>query len=109
MQQRLQKKMENYQPEVKEGDIAAVVSAWTKIPVQRLEEKEALPTLYREIGEAYDRLDDWSMYLITGYEDAERYLGRKAAKNRKIYNGMLKTYFYQFPGPKPPRRPRQDV
>ena len=76
---------------------------------ERLEEKEALPTLYREIGEAYDRLDDWSMYLITGYEDAERYLGRKAAKNRKIYNGMLKTYFYQFPGPKPPRRPRQDV
>ena len=76
---------------------------------ERLEEKEALPALYREIGEAYDRLDDWSMYLITGYEDAERYLGRKAAKNRKIYNGMLKTYFYQFPGPKPPRRPRQDV
>ena len=76
---------------------------------ERLEEKEALPTLYREIGEAYDRLDDWYMYLITGYEDAERYLGRKAAKNRKIYNGMLKTYFYQFPGPKPPRRPRQDV
>ena len=76
---------------------------------ERLEEKEALPTLYREIGEAYDRLDDWSMYMITGYEDAERYLGRKAAKNRKIYNGMLKTYFYQFPGSKPPRRPRQDV
>ena len=76
---------------------------------ERLEEKEALPALYREIGEAYNRLDDWSMYLITSYEDAERYLGCKAAKNRKIYNGMLKTYFYQFPGPKPPRRPRQDV
>lgn len=76
---------------------------------ERLEEKEALPALYRELGEAYGRLDDWSMYLITSYEDAERYLGRKAAKNRKIYNGMLKTYFYQFPGPKPPRRPRQDV
>ena len=55
---------------------------------ERLEEKEALPTLYREIGEAYDRLDDWSMYLITGYEDAERYLGRKAAKNRKNYKRM---------------------
>ena len=76
---------------------------------ERLEEKEALPALYREIGEAYNRLDDWSMYLITSYEDAERYLGCKAAKNRKIYNGMLKTYFYQFPGPKPPRRLRQDV
>ena len=50
-----------------------------------------------------DRIS-WSAYMITSYEDAERYFGRKADKNRKIYNGMLKTYFYQFPGPKPPRR-----
>lgn len=34
--------------------------------------------------------------MITSYEDAERYIGRKADKNRKIYNGMIKTYFYQF-------------
>lgn len=73
---------------------------------ERLEEKEALPGLYREIGEAMERLDSWSTYLITGYEEAERYIGRKAAKNRKIYNGMLKTYFYQYPGPKPPARRR---
>ena len=71
---------------------------------ERLEEKEALPGLYRELGEAMDRLDDWSAYVITSYEMAEQYIGRKAFKNRKIYNGMLKTYFYQFPGPKPPRR-----
>lgn len=42
--------------------------------------------------------------MITSYEDAEKYFGRKADKNRKIYNGMIKTYFYQFLGPKPPRR-----
>lgn len=71
---------------------------------ERLEEKEKLPALYREIGEAMNRLDCWSSYMITSYEDAERYIGRKADKNRKIYNGMLKTYFYQFLGPKPPRR-----
>lgn len=71
---------------------------------ERLEEKKDLPDLYREIGEAMGRLSDWSTYLITGYEEAERYIGRKADKNRKIYNGMLKTYFYQFLGPKPPRR-----
>lgn len=76
---------------------------------ERLEEKEALPELYRQIGEAFYRLDSWSMYLITGYEDAERYIGRKADKNRKIYNGMLKTYFYQFLGPKPPRRQKQEA
>ena len=71
---------------------------------ERLEEKSALPALYQEIGQAYAGLDSWSMYLITSYEDTERYIGRKADKNRKIYNGMIKTYFYQFMGPKPPRR-----
>ena len=70
-----------------------------------MEEKEALPALYQEIGEALGRLDSWSSYIITSYEDVERDVGRKADKNRKIYNGMLKTYFYQFQGPKPPRRP----
>ena len=71
---------------------------------ERLEEKEMLPGLYRQIGEVYEKLDAWSMYLITSYQDAERYIGRKADKNRKIYNGMIRTYYYQFLGPKPPKR-----
>ncbi len=71
---------------------------------ERLEEKEALPNLYRTFGESFRRLDSWSAYMITSYEEAEKYFGRKADKNRKIYNGMLKTYFYQFQGPKPPKR-----
>ena len=71
---------------------------------ERLEEKEALPELYRTLGECFRALDSWSMYLITSYEDAQRYIGKNADKNRKIYNGMLKTYFYQYSGPKPPRR-----
>ena len=71
---------------------------------ERLEEKKNLPALYRAFGERFRELDSWSAYIITGYEDAERYFGRRADRNRKIYNGMLKTYFYQFLGPKPPRR-----
>ncbi len=71
---------------------------------ERLEEKEDLPELYTQIGQAYAGLDSWSLYMITSYEDAERYIGRKADKNRKIYNGMIKTYFYQFMGPKPSKR-----
>lgn len=74
---------------------------------ERLEEKSALPALYQEIGEAFGRLDSWSEYLISSYEDTERYIGKKADKKRKIYNGMLKTTLYQFIGPKPPRRPRE--
>lgn len=75
---------------------------------ERLEEKENLPKLYRQIGERYAALDAWSLYMITSYEDAERYIGRKADKNRKIYNGMMKTYFYQFMGPRPPKRKAGD-
>lgn len=74
---------------------------------ERLEDKKDLPALYRAFGESFRRLDAWSAYMITSYEDAERYFGKKAEKNRKIYNGMLKTYFYQFPGPKPPRRKKE--
>jgi len=75
---------------------------------ERLEEKSHLPVLYTEIGDRFRELDSWSMYLITSYEDAEKYIGKKADKNRKIYNGMLKTYYYQFLGPKPPKMNRQE-
>ena len=71
---------------------------------ERLEDKKDLPALYQTFGESFRKLDCWSAYMITSYEDAERYFGRKADKNRKIYNGMLKTYFYQFLGPKPPKK-----
>ena len=71
---------------------------------ERIEDKKDLPALYKQIGERFKALDSWSMYLITSYEDTEKCIGRKADKNRKIYNGMLKTYYYQFMGPKPPRR-----
>ncbi len=71
---------------------------------ERLEEKSALPMLYKTIGERFRALDSWSLYMITAYEQAENDIGRKADKNRKIYNGMMKTYFYQFMGPKPPKR-----
>lgn len=70
---------------------------------ERLEEKANLPALYKTIGDRYKNLDSWSMYLITAYDKAENDIGRKADKNRKIYNGMMKTYYYQFMGPRPPK------
>ena len=71
---------------------------------ERLEDKDSIESLYSIIGQRYKALDSWSMYLITSYEDAQKALGLSATKNRKIYNGMLKTYFYSFEGPKPPKR-----
>ena len=71
---------------------------------ERLEEKESVGGLYQTLGERYEALDDWSMYLITGFEDAEKYIGRKADRNRKIYNGMMKTYFLSYMGKRPEKR-----
>lgn len=73
---------------------------------ERLEEKENLFEIYKTLGERYRSLDSWSMYLITSYEEAQTAIGRQADKNRKVYNGMLRTYYYQFMGSKPPMRRR---
>ena len=64
---------------------------------ERIEDKRNLPLLYTELREAFEGLSEWQLCLITAYEQAEKYLG-KADKNRKIYNGMMKTYFYQYKG-----------
>ena len=76
---------------------------------ERLEEKENLPALYAQLGKQYQALDSWSAYIITAYGDVEKYMGRKADRNRKIYNGMMKTYYYQFIGPKPSMKKRADA
>ena len=76
---------------------------------ERLGDRKEMEEIYRTLGGRYRALSDWSLYVITSYEDAQKAIGGKAAKNRKLYNGMLKTYFYQYPGPKPPRRePHKD-
>ena len=72
---------------------------------ERLEDKEGVKKLYTEIGQVFKELPTWSKYIITAFDDAEKYIGKKADKNRKLYNGMMKTYFLSYMGPKPPRVP----
>ena len=74
---------------------------------ERIGGDDDMDALYSMIGERYRALDSWSMYIITSYADAEKAIGRRADKNRKLYNGMLKTYFLQYMGPKPPARKRE--
>ena len=75
---------------------------------ERIEDKETLPKIYGELAERYHNLDSWSLYMITSYDKAESIIGRTADKNRKIYNGMMKTYFLQFNGPKPPKKDKKN-
>ena len=74
---------------------------------ERLEEKKNLPELYYSLGQVRRRLDTWSMFMITSYENALKDMNLRADKNRKIDNGTIKTYFYQFLGPKPPKGKRE--
>ncbi len=69
---------------------------------ERMEDKKDLPSIYTTLGERFKALDSWSCCVISAYPDVEKCFGRKADRNRKIYNGMMKTYFYQFMGPRPP-------
>ena len=76
---------------------------------ERLSTKEEMWNLYRNIGQVMEENETWSFFLLSGYEDAVKAIGaggsrKKATKNRKIYNGMMKTYLYQYMGQKPPYR-----
>lgn len=72
----------------------------------RLSDQPAVAKLTREMGEVFRAMPDWSYFILSGYEDFERDFGQKATKNRKLYNSMIKTYFYQYYGPLPPRKGR---
>ena len=71
---------------------------------ERLENEDSLPQIYKALGKAFFAMDEWSMYMISGYEDSERYIGKKADKRRKLYNGMMRTQLYQYMGAKPPKK-----
>lgn len=76
---------------------------------ERLSTKEEMWKLYQTIGQVMEENETWSFFLLSGYEDAQKAVASassrgKATKNRKIYNGMMKTYLYQYMGQKPPAR-----
>ena len=65
--------------------------------------KEDVDQLNKELGELARSLKTWSYYIITANENFEKNFGKKADRNRRLYNGRLKTYYYQYYGPKPRR------
>lgn len=68
---------------------------------ERLGEAPEVKKLYQEMGEVFNRDKTWSSYVITSCEDFEKLYGRKADRKRKLYNGNIKTDYYQFYGPRP--------
>jgi putative N6-adenine-specific DNA methylase len=67
---------------------------------ERLGEKKEVENLYRDMGEVFSTLEKWSYFIITAHTEFEKYFGKKSHKNRKLYNGRLKCYYYQYFGEK---------
>ncbi|MEK5065077.1 THUMP domain-containing class I SAM-dependent RNA methyltransferase [Cytobacillus sp. FSL R5-0596] len=70
---------------------------------ERLGEKAAVQRMYAEMGNAFAPLDTWSIYILTSDEEFENHYGRKATKKRKLFNGFIRTDYYQYWGKRPPR------
>ncbi len=71
---------------------------------ERMGEMDEVRELYALLGRRMKTMETWSLNAITAYEDFEKSYGKKAAKNRKIYNGRIKCYFYQYPGTRGARK-----
>ena len=71
---------------------------------QRLEDAATVEKLYREMGEVFRKLDTWSIYVLTAHRGFEKLFDRRADRRRKLYNGRIECQYYQFYGPRPPRR-----
>ncbi|GAB6107469.1 THUMP domain-containing class I SAM-dependent RNA methyltransferase [Fusibacter bizertensis] len=75
---------------------------------ERLNELDEVKKLYTLMGKIFEPYQTWSKYIITSYEDFEKVYGSKSTKNRKLYNGRIKTYFYLYFGEKPPKTLKKD-
>lgn len=75
---------------------------------QRLEDMQAVKGLYKEMGQVFSRLETWSYYILTAHQDFEHWFGRKADRRRKLFNGRLECQYYQYYGPRPPRREKKE-
>ncbi|MEK6796458.1 MAG: class I SAM-dependent RNA methyltransferase [Spirochaetota bacterium] len=68
---------------------------------ERVGEEADVEALYRAMGESFRALNHWSYFIITSHERFEHLFGERAKRNRKLYNGAIKCYYYQYPRKKP--------
>jgi putative N6-adenine-specific DNA methylase len=76
---------------------------------ERLGERPEVEKMYKEMGQAFEKLDTWSVYMLTSHEEFEQFYGKPATKKRKLFNGFIRTDYYQYWGPRPPRKDKGEV
>ncbi|WP_409251132.1 class I SAM-dependent RNA methyltransferase [Bacillus sp. SCS-153A] len=71
---------------------------------ERIGERKDVEQMYKAMGQAFEKMDTWSKYIMTSHEGFEEFYGKKATKKRKLFNGFIRTDYYQYWGPRPPRK-----
>lgn len=66
--------------------------------VSGLGSRKAVEQMYKEMGQAFTKLDNWTVYMITSHPDFERLYGKLATKKRKLFNRFIRTDYYQYNG-----------
>ena len=64
----------------------------------RLLSEEQAQNIYRQMGQTYESLETWSKYILTSDLSFEEHYGKQATKKRKLYNGAIRTDYFQFWG-----------
>jgi putative N6-adenine-specific DNA methylase len=71
---------------------------------ERIGEKQEVERLYVYMGKVFSQLDSWSYFILTSHPDFQKLFKKKADKNRKLYNGRILCYYYEYFGPLPKKR-----
>jgi putative N6-adenine-specific DNA methylase len=71
---------------------------------ERLSEKTEVEELYKTMGQTFSQLDTWSFFILAAHSGFQQSFGKKATRNRKLYNGMIQCYLYEYFGPKPQKK-----
>jgi putative N6-adenine-specific DNA methylase len=74
---------------------------------ERLSETTEVEKLYKTMGQTFSQLDTWSFFILTAHSGFQQSFGKKATRNRKLYNGMIQCYLYEYFGPKPKKYSEQ--
>ncbi|MGP6146326.1 THUMP domain-containing class I SAM-dependent RNA methyltransferase [Jeotgalibaca sp. A122] len=70
---------------------------------ERLDDQDYVENLYKQMGQVFRPLETWSKYIITSDLNFEEFYGQRATKKRKLYNGRLRTDYFQYWGKRRPR------
>lgn len=70
---------------------------------ERIGEVEVIEQVISDIGHVMKNYPTWSVYMLSSMENFETLYGRRATKKRKLFNGFIRTDYYQYWGQKSKR------